>query len=142
MTFEEFAERYRLKVRRDECGDPVVRGKVWKAQPRTVAHRADRQPYGHHIYEHDLGRLGLCLMFPMTSSPARWTNAKRKLAAVGFEIRQDGVGEGLSLFDPANEQQARLAIKLAGVRARRQMSESQKRAAADRLAKAREQRAA
>ncbi len=46
-----------------------------------------------------------------------WANAKRKLKAAGFLIRQDGDREGTALFDPDDACQARLAIRL--IRARR-----------------------
>jgi hypothetical protein len=45
-TLAGFCEYYRLRMKRDECGEPVVRGK-----------------FGH-LYEHDASRLGIVLEAP------------------------------------------------------------------------------
>lgn len=78
-----------------------------------------RVEYHSHIYEHDAGVLGLCLMF---MSARKWESAKRQMAAAGFTIRQDGHTEGTALFDPADAEQAKLAFRLAGIRPRRILS--------------------
>ena len=56
----------------------------------------------------------------------RWSYAKKKLAAAHFTIRQDADMEGTALFDPANRAQARLALKLAGVRRKRAVSAAER----------------
>jgi hypothetical protein len=134
MNIQEFGEKHRVKVRKDECGNLVILGRMWKEQPK-----GGRQ-YGHHIYEHGDGQFGLCLMFD--GSPARWTYAKRKLTAAGFVIRQDGHGEGIATFDPANAKQSRLAIGLAGARVKRVLTPEQLEAARARLKHARQAKAA
>jgi hypothetical protein len=129
MNIQEFGERHRVKVRKDECGDLAIFGRMWKHQPKV-----GRQ-YGHHIYERGDGQLVVCLMFD--DSPKKWTYAKRKLAAAGFAIRQDGCGEGTALFDPANAKQSRLAIRLAGARVKRTLTPEQLEVARARMEHAR-----
>lgn len=133
LTLEDFAKRYDVKVRKDECGDVVIFGRMLKRQPipRFTPHRpAAEYRYGHQIYDYGDGRFGLLLMF---DAPTKWTNAQRKLTAAGFTIKQSGTskgvppkcdrfGEGIALFDPANSTQSRLALKLAGVRFRRHLN--------------------
>lgn len=132
ITLENFAAKYDVRIRKDECGDATIFGRPWKKQPvpRFTAHRSDRDyHYGHQIYDNGDGRFGLMLMF---DRPAKWTYAEAKLQAAGFTIKQSGAsngvppkydrfGEGIALFDPENEAQARLALKLAGVRFRRHL---------------------
>jgi hypothetical protein len=134
MNIQEFGEKHRVKVRKDECGDLVIFGRMWKEQPKV-----GRQ-YGHHIYERGDGQFGVCLMFD--DSPMAWTYAKKKLGVAGFVIRQDGCGEGTALFDPANAKQSRLALKLSGVRVKRTLTPEQLEAARARMKYAAERRAA
>ncbi len=150
---EKFAESHRLHTRKDECGEQVIFGKMWKQQPvpKFVSHRPDREyHYGHHIFDYGDGRLGIVLMF---DSPAKWTFAQKKLESAGFTIRQHGIsdgtppffdryGEGVALFDPANKAQAKLAIQLTGARVKRIMSPEQAKALSERLKAARQAKAA
>lgn len=46
--------------------------------------------------------------------------------AAGFTLLQDGDAEGAAAFDPLNAEQVRLAVKLAGVKTRRCVSEEVK----------------
>ncbi len=141
MDIAQFAETYRVRTRRDECGETIVCGKLWKAQPKP--HRM----YGHQIYDHGEGRFGLILMFAVddgkeiggSGKSARWNNAKKKLLAAGFTLKQDGDAEGVCLFDPNNKAQSALALKLARVRFRRtvEMTPEQRKAVAERFAAAR-----
>jgi hypothetical protein len=133
-TLERYARSHSLKIRKDECGEPVIFGKLWKNQP------TESRTYGHHIFEYGNGRLGLCLMFE--DSPAKWTNRRRALESAGFEIRNDGYGEGVAVFDSSNKAQARIAIKLAKVRIRRKLAPEQALALANRLKTAREAKTA
>lgn len=45
-TLVGFAEHHRIPKRRDDCGDPIIRGK-----------------FGH-VYEHDAGQFGMVLEAP------------------------------------------------------------------------------
>lgn len=112
----DFAGRYRLRVRRDGCGDPVILGR------KTALDMPDRLEYRNHIYDTGDGRLAVCLML---RTKTRWTYAKKKLRAAGFVIHQDGDTEGTASFDPANQTQARLAIRITGAKAKRRSSPAQ-----------------
>jgi hypothetical protein len=116
MSLQQFAEGTRTHIRRDGCADLVIPGK-------NRAALLDRAEYRGHVYDgFSDGSLGLCLMYP---TKKRWNNARRKLLAVGFVVRQNGDAEGCATFDPANGQQARLALQLAGVKHRRVLSPAQ-----------------
>jgi hypothetical protein len=133
MTIQQFAEKYRVQTYRDECGETIVRGTQWVA-PRN----------GHQIYEHDDSRFALLLAFEVeigSGKSAKWVNARKKLQSAGFTLKQDGDAEGVALFDPENKAQARLALKLAGIRTR-QISPERRAALAAQLAEARGKRAA
>ena len=104
MDIQAFANRYHLRVKRHEDGEPIISGKLG------------------HIYEHDESTLGL--MF-MPKRPRLWSHAKRKLEAVDFTIWQDGDEEGSALFDPTNKAQARLALRVVGIKRKRRASPAQ-----------------
>ena len=106
---EQFAERFKVKTRRDECGDTIIPGKQHKF--------ADGQSSIFGGY--DNGQLGVALLF---GTKTKWTYARRKLEEAGFFVRQLGETEGVLTFDPANAPQARLAIKTAGVRTKKNMA--------------------
>lgn len=128
MTIKDFAEGHRVQARRDGCGDRIITGRL------RAKNMSTRPEYASHIYENGDGRLGVLLMF---ESKRRWGSARRKLVAAGFEIRQDSDSEGTALFDPANAAQVRLALKLARVRVRRELTEEQRQKLLDRMANAR-----
>lgn len=144
MTLVEFADKYRARTRQDECGETIIPGKMWKEQPKAG------RMCGHQIYEHGNSQFGLLLMFPVKEIPeiggsgksAKWVNARKKLIAAGFTVRQNGDAEGTALFNPEDKGQARLALKLAGVKARRQLSPERKAALANQLEAARSKKAA
>jgi len=94
----------------------------------------DRTEYRSYIYEHGEARFGLCLLF---QTPAKWTLAKKRLLAEGFMPMQDGDTEGRLVFDPSNRRQARSAIREAGIRYRRVLSEAERIARIHRLNQAR-----
>ncbi len=103
--------------------------------------------YGHQIYEHSqpeesVGRFAVLLMFPVDGSKSpKWANARKKLVNAGFAIKQDGDAEGVLLFDPTDKSQARLALKLAGIRTR-QLSPERRATLAAQLIAARATRSA
>ena len=103
-SLREFAERYRLKLKRDPGdGTEIIPGR----------------PEGSHVYEYGEGELGVMLM---PDSARRWGNARRAFIAAGMTLRQNGDREGAASFAPTNRSQARLAIKYARVKARRRLS--------------------
>lgn len=97
-VIERFAETHRLRIRKDKCGDPVILGKK-----------------GHQIFDNGDGRLGVLFVF---SSPKRWNNRRKLMTLAGFQPRQDAHTEGTALFNPGDQAQSKLAIKLTGVRTR------------------------
>lgn len=125
MKIFEFEAKYRLRVRRDACGDSMIPGK-----------------FGH-LYEHAVEEFGLVLEDPvrrpvrpgMTAterlplwlpSRARALLARRRKAlAAGFVAHQIGEAEAILLFNPSDFHQARLAIRVVGAKTRRRASPEQ-----------------
>ena len=99
MTIEEFATQHNLKPRQDGCNNPIIPGKV-----------------GHICDGYSGGLLGL---YVVADTPRAWTYAKRRLVAAGLRVKQDGDTDGVLTFDPENRAQARLALKVAGIKTRR-----------------------
>jgi hypothetical protein len=128
VNIDQFAVAHHARTRKDECGEPIINGKLWKRQPKPG------RMYGHHIYEHGDGRFGVMLMF---DSARKWNNAKKTLTASGFTIKQNAETEGTALFDPENKAQAKLAMKITGARIRRQLSPEKREALVARLQAAR-----
>jgi hypothetical protein len=129
MTVQEFAEQYRVRVRRDTCGEEIISGK------RFCKDMPDRLEYRSHFYDHVNGRFGLCLLF---ATAAKWTYAKRRLSTLmHFALKQEGDREGTLLFDPSDPKQARTAIREAKVKYRRVLTEADRIARADRLKRVR-----
>ncbi len=136
MTIEQFAEKYHIRTHEDECGDTAIFGELWEQQP------GHSRMYGNQIYEHG-GQFALLLMFPVdggSGKSAKWVHARKKLINAGFTVKQDGDAEGVALFDPHEKAQARLALKLAGMRTR-QISAERKAALTAQLTAARMQKA-
>ena len=104
-SLADFAARIGLRIKGDGCGDPTIPGN-----------------FGH-LYEHGTGCFGLVLEEPAdTPSRPKSLLARRRLAlAAGFSLHQEGDVEAILLFDPADERQARLAVKLARARRRRRV---------------------
>ena len=82
LSLKQFAERYRLKLRRDECGDFDMVGKCGQ------------------VYVYAPGRLAILFL---GNTKRQWHAAKKKLAAAGFELMQDCDTEGSASFDPADD---------------------------------------
>lgn len=104
MNIITFAEKNRLRLRRDECGDGVVIGKLGQ------------------LYQHDDGLVGLVLMSPNGDDPGLDNTLRarmRKALQAGLELHQRGDYESSFLFDAENQQHARLAIRLIGCKRKR-----------------------
>ena len=122
-TIKSFAEIYRVRAKQDDCGELIIPGSPLGASGRLES--------SSHIYDHGDGKsLGVLVT---CQTKRGWNNAKRRLLAAGFTLRQDGDTEGTALFDPHNDLQARLALKLARVRAIRILSAEQRQRMADRM---------
>lgn len=110
---KQFAERHHVRTKRDTSGELLIPGS------------------SGHIYDHEEGRkFGVLLTFPTKTA---WTFAKKKLVKAGFEIKQNADCEGTALFDPSNREQVKLAMKLAGVPRRRNLTNAQRKAASERM---------
>ena len=108
MDIHRLAEKYRVRTKRDECGETFIPGKAGQ------------------IYDYGSGQFGALFMPPANRrTPRRWGNVRRKLAAAGFEVVQNGDAEGSLLFDPTDATQTALAIRAVGARRKRIPSEGQ-----------------
>ncbi len=106
MHLNHFSKKYRLRVRRAEDGEAVIKGR-----------------HGQ-IYFHSDGVFGALLM-PNGQRPRLWPGARRRLEAVGCEIHQNGDGEGCALFSPEDRAQVRLVLRVIGAKPRRVPSPAQ-----------------
>ena len=95
-TFHQFVENHRLRVKRDECHDAIVSGKLG------------------HLYQHNASRFEIVLEAPADSTRLDSTlrSRKRRAIAAGFVLHQEGDCESILLFDPVDVKQAGLAIRL------------------------------
>ena len=119
MEMAHFAEKHRLKITNDDSGDEIISGK-----------------YGH-IYEYGSRRLGVCILSRLGNA-YRWNHVRKTLAFAGFEIIQNGDYEGCATFDPENIDEARTAIRCAGVKPKRQVNPETRQAMIANLARARQ----
>jgi hypothetical protein len=113
VDIKQFAEKYRLRLKKDDCGD-------WKVIGRQES----------HVYDGFAdGKLGLYLA---CVSSKKFSNARRALTAVGCESKQAAGSvqrggqypeDGCLKFDPNDEQQAQAVINLAALKVRRVVSE-------------------
>jgi len=112
MRIIDFAEKHRLKVRRDsDDGTDII--------PGTHDHS--------HIYEWDEDELAVMFITSATK-PARpflWRKHRDSGIATGMRLIQNGDAEGCLGFDPAKSEQVKIALRLAGVKKKRRMSEKQ-----------------
>ena len=78
---------------------------------------------GCHLYEYSDSELGLIVLSDANDArPRRWAGIRKKCLSTGMTLRQNGESEGAVSFDPNDREQARLAIKIAGVRPKRRLS--------------------
>ena len=130
MTIHEFAIKHRLKLRQHEDdGTDIIPGR----------------PSFSHIYGYSDDELGVIYVsYKTVLDPARprlWHSYSKQAIAAGMTLRQNGESEGAFSFDPENQEQAKLAIRIAGVKAKRWMSPEQRAAKAAILATARSAKA-
>jgi len=96
--------KHRLKTKTDADGTVIAAGKRGQ------------------LFDNGDGR------FAVMVQPGRasiWPRTRKKLIEAGFEIAQNGDHEGTALFDPSNAEQARLAIRVAGIKRKRKSSAKQ-----------------
>ncbi len=100
-VLKQFADRHRLKLRLDECGDDFVGGKCGQ------------------VYVYNPERLAILFM---GDTKRQWHAAKKKLVTAGLGLMQDADTEGTASFDPADAEQCRAAIQVIRAKRRRVMS--------------------
>jgi hypothetical protein len=116
MRIQHFADVNRLHTRIDDDETKIIRGK-----------------YGH-IYEWgEDGLLGVMIIG--TGRRQYWGFNRAAMQRAGFTITQDGDHEGAATFDPANPVQVNLAIKAAGVKRKKVLSESDRLRRSERMRK-------
>lgn len=106
-TLRAFADQYRLKTSLDECRELIIPGRQGQ------------------IYEYSDTQLGV-MFSPNDSHPRRWSYLRRRAIAAGLRVVQDGDSEGAFVFDPNDPEQVALALKIAKVIRRRQISEARR----------------
>jgi hypothetical protein len=121
VTITEFATRYRLKMTKDDRGDPVIPGRIGTS----------------NIYEYAHDALGVVFVGAEPPRTNLWNKFKAACLAAGMSLRQSGDAEGAFTFDPNNREQAKVAIRGIRARAKRQVSPEQAAAGAARLLAAR-----
>ncbi len=102
-----FAEKHRLRVKRDPCGDQIAVGKTG------------------HLFQFDENLMGLALISPNGDDPKLDNTLRsrtRRALREGLELHQRGDYESTFLFDAENKQHARLAIRLASIKRRRRQT--------------------
>jgi len=114
MTLQEFATKYRLKAVPDQCGDLII--------PCQLSKDANLSEYASD--ENTLPELAMCWITDGKKAPRTglWNRTKVKCLETGMRLHQEGDGEGIFVFDPANPVQAKLAIKMVKARVKRQMT--------------------
>jgi hypothetical protein len=113
MTLQEFADKYKVKIKKDSCDDSIIPGKLKGAQ---------RVEDNHHVFEAQ-GKFSVYLNMPTTG---RWSGATKRLLAAGAYRQMTGRMDGYLGFDPDDEPLVKLVLKTAKIRVRRQLTEEQK----------------
>lgn len=99
----QWASDYHVPVKRDTCGDEIVRGR------------------NGDVYQYDSNRFGVCFM-PSTPSPRKWTAVRSRLVNAGFELHQVGNCEGTAVFNPNNKAQSKVALEIIAAKCKRHLS--------------------
>jgi hypothetical protein len=106
QPIEIFAEKNCIPASRETDGTIVIEGEA-----------------GCHLYEYSDSEFGLMILSDGKNIAARrWTVLLKKCLKAGMTLRQNGDDEGSVSFNPSNLQQARLAIRLIGIRPKRSVS--------------------
>jgi len=108
VTIAEFAKAHRLKAQRED-DTVIIGGKAGQ------------------IYEYSDSLLGVLFITPAKKAArARvWNNLSAQCVLARMTLRQDADAEGALSFDPATAAHVTLALKLAGVKRRRQLTPEQ-----------------
>lgn len=78
-TLAGFAKQHRLRGKRDDCGDQIIRGKLG------------------HVYQHDANQFGIVLEASANVAVLENTfrSRKRRAIAAGFSMNQEGDFESI-----------------------------------------------
>lgn len=107
MEIKDFAEKYKLALRRDEEGEYVIPGKLGKS----------------HIYKYS-DKLFAFIVIPKSGSPTMWNKVKKLCKSL--KTLQSGDSEGTMAFDPKNSEERKLAFIAISVKRRRKISDEHK----------------
>lgn len=109
MNLTKFAEKYRLKVKRSaQDGAEIIIGNLGQ------------------IYEHSLDELAVVFIPEGEPRTRLWRTLRGKCLACGMTLRQDGDAEGAFTFNPEDNDQAKLAIKVASIKQKKRISDRQR----------------
>jgi len=111
MTISDFALKNKLKLRRDPDDGTDIPGTHDQS----------------HVYERSDTELAVMFITP-AAKPARpffWRKHRDTELAAGMRLIQNGEAEGCLGFDPTSPAQVKIALKLAGVKKTRQVSQMQ-----------------
>jgi hypothetical protein len=128
MNLTQFAEQYRLKIRKDACGDELIAA---RKIDRGIIAAMDRLEDHHHVHEID-GRFFLYVNY---STKARMNVARKKLVPAGALIINDGETDSIFGFDSENTELVKLVLKIARLKGKRVLTDEQKEAMRARLTK-------
>ncbi len=103
---ERWAKRHRLCSKRDDDGTEIVSGRHGQIYKYDAQHLGAMVIHGYHRARY-------------------WTSARKRLAAVGMMLVQNGDAEGAAIFDPADPRQSRTAVQVIGVRRKKAPSAAQ-----------------
>jgi hypothetical protein len=126
VNIESFAEQYRLRSR-NTGAERVVPGKFGE-----IADMGDE----------GLFRLRLLAVPRSANHDIKLRNRRRTAEAGGLKIKWRGDAESIFYFNPADDVQANLAIRLVGTKIRRRLTPEQRESLSVRLAAARFAKAA
>jgi hypothetical protein len=118
LTIQEFAEANRLRTKNDGA-EVLIHGKAGE-----IADMGDPGQF----------RMRLLAVPRSRNMDNLLRSRRRKALAAGLELKWKGDAESIFYFDPSDSAQTDLVIRLLGVKRKRQVSESQRLAAAERLA--------
>lgn len=104
---QQFADGHRSKTLIDDDGTKIIPGRFGQ------------------IYEYSNDLLGVLVM-PDPPRRRYWGCVRTTLLEAGFNLVQDGDGEGAATFDPNHPIQAKAAIRAAGIKRKRRLSPAQR----------------
>jgi hypothetical protein len=118
LNIQEFAESNRLRTKNNGA-EVLIHGKAGE-----IADMGDPGQF----------RMRLLAVPRSRNMDTLLRSRRRQALAAGLELKWKGDAESIFYFEPSDAAQADLVIRLLGIKRKRQISESQRLAAAERLA--------